>query len=128
MTFTDHLTVPDGCSEVDSSKAALTVADQARRLNALGDLRDVLEHLGLVAPQELVFEPPAEEPEPAAPPVLGEGERLCGCPGRKHVLTVGPSETTYVKPNGKRQCKFARRRTQNARNERVRKASGREAA
>lgn len=30
---------------------------------------------------------------------------LCGCPGKKHVLTAGDSETTYVDARGKRHCK-----------------------
>lgn len=49
-------------------------------------------------------QPPATTPPRTSPP-LQDGERHCGCPGVKHVLTPYESPTTYVDPRGKRQCK-----------------------
>lgn len=131
MTYTDQLLTPTGISEAQAAAAARTVADQAARKGASGDLLDVLASLGLIAVPKLTLsvsrdstgrirtqspvpapeKPVAAKPAPPSPlPELPPGHAWCKCPGERHILTPGSSETTYVDPRNHRQCRVSQRR------------------
>lgn len=116
MSWTDQLLTPDLCTEAEARRAALRLADRARRGGDSPEaLAEVLECLGLTKPASRVSlavrDGLGRSRAVSAPvPDVHSGETLCRCPGRKHLLTEGDSESTYISPGGQRHCRVGMER------------------